>query len=244
MDNEGEPDISLRTVVTAVNQQSKDIEAIIDAKVTEKIGGLREELQDNYIDYNLTNDCFEYELGQSDIIVKGRLNIRLWIDIGAPKFIKDTIRDGYILPFYSNPISLGSSQGEGFHFGTTNLACLSRGKRSPSRAVHRLAHRYLKYHGYYYEWRPIRGTENNERWDGQVSIQTEPLRSRYCRHGTESYAAGYGVLCTECVNGCVRYFEKAYYYIILTSNCHHFANWLANILCTRFSCPSECERYR
>ncbi|CAG2243181.1 unnamed protein product [Mytilus edulis] len=45
MDSEGEPDISLRTVLTAVNQQSKDIEAIIDAKVTEKIGGLREELQ-------------------------------------------------------------------------------------------------------------------------------------------------------------------------------------------------------
>ncbi|CAC5408504.1 unnamed protein product [Mytilus coruscus] len=45
MENEGEPDISLKTVLTAVNQQSKDIEAIIDAKVTEKIGGLREELQ-------------------------------------------------------------------------------------------------------------------------------------------------------------------------------------------------------
>ncbi|VDI15675.1 Hypothetical predicted protein [Mytilus galloprovincialis] len=45
MDTEGEADISLRTVLTAVNQQSKDIEAIIDAKVTEKIGGLREELQ-------------------------------------------------------------------------------------------------------------------------------------------------------------------------------------------------------
>ncbi|CAC5420587.1 unnamed protein product [Mytilus coruscus] len=45
MGNEGEPDISLRTVLTAVNQQSKDIEAIIDAKVTEKTGGLREELQ-------------------------------------------------------------------------------------------------------------------------------------------------------------------------------------------------------
>ncbi|CAC5398951.1 unnamed protein product [Mytilus coruscus] len=38
-------EISLRTVLTAVNQQSKDIEAIVDAKVTEKIGGLRKELQ-------------------------------------------------------------------------------------------------------------------------------------------------------------------------------------------------------
>ena len=46
MDNENEQDdISLRTVLNAVNQQSKDIEAIIDAKVSEKIGGLRDEIQ-------------------------------------------------------------------------------------------------------------------------------------------------------------------------------------------------------
>ncbi|CAC5388199.1 unnamed protein product [Mytilus coruscus] len=43
MDNESEPDISLRT---AVNQQSNNTEAIINVKVTEKIGELREELQD------------------------------------------------------------------------------------------------------------------------------------------------------------------------------------------------------
>jgi len=41
-DNEN---VSLRTVLNAVNQQSKDIEAIIDAKVSEKIGGLRDEIQ-------------------------------------------------------------------------------------------------------------------------------------------------------------------------------------------------------
>ncbi|CAC5378408.1 unnamed protein product [Mytilus coruscus] len=39
---QGEPDISLRTVLTAVNQQSKDIVEIIDDKVTGKIHGLRE----------------------------------------------------------------------------------------------------------------------------------------------------------------------------------------------------------
>ena len=45
MDTESEPEISLRTLLNAVNQQSKDIEAIIDAKVTERIGGLKDELQ-------------------------------------------------------------------------------------------------------------------------------------------------------------------------------------------------------
>ena len=45
MDTESEPDVSFRTVLNAVNQQSKDIEAIIDAKVTERIGDLKEELQ-------------------------------------------------------------------------------------------------------------------------------------------------------------------------------------------------------
>lgn len=57
----------------------------------------------------LTNDYYEYEQGQSDIIVKGRLKncIQFWIDIGAPSFIIETITSGYILPFYSNPISIG-----------------------------------------------------------------------------------------------------------------------------------------
>lgn len=56
---------------------------------------------------NLTTDYFEYESGQADIIVKGRLreNIQFWRDIGAPQFILDTIMRGYLLPFYSNPDS-------------------------------------------------------------------------------------------------------------------------------------------
>ena len=57
---------------------------------------------------NLTNDYYEYEQGEADIIVKGRLkkNIQFWIDIGAYDFIIDTIRDGYKIPFYSNPPSV------------------------------------------------------------------------------------------------------------------------------------------
>ena len=60
------------------------------------------------IETELTTDYFEYEQGQADIIVKGRLRdkIQFWIDIDAPRFVVDTIRDGYILPFYSNPSSV------------------------------------------------------------------------------------------------------------------------------------------
>ena len=45
MDSDGDENISLRTVLNAVNQQAKDVEAIIDAKVTEKIAEIKEELQ-------------------------------------------------------------------------------------------------------------------------------------------------------------------------------------------------------
>lgn len=46
-ENESEPtaDISLQTVLNAVNRQTKNIEAIVDAKVSEKMGALREEFQ-------------------------------------------------------------------------------------------------------------------------------------------------------------------------------------------------------
>ena len=37
-------DVSLKTVLDAVNKQSKNIEAIVDAKVSEKIGILRDEI--------------------------------------------------------------------------------------------------------------------------------------------------------------------------------------------------------
>ena len=93
---------------TAVNQQPKPGPSeFLKDEYFNYLELSHDNLVDNHIDGNLTNNYFEYELGQSDIIVKGRLrkNIQFWIDIGAPKFIIDTIRHGYILPFYSNPIS-------------------------------------------------------------------------------------------------------------------------------------------
>ncbi|CAC5361207.1 unnamed protein product [Mytilus coruscus] len=126
----------------------------------------------------------------------------------------------------------GSSAGYGFQFGTQNLSCVKgKRKRSPSRATGRLAHRYIKYRGVYYEFMPW-GTEYG----------SSPYRPN-CRAGTESYAAGYGVLSTECVKGCAKYFGQTKRYSFGGRNCHHFANWLANILCKESSCPSYCERY-
>ena len=51
---------------------------------------------------NLTNNYYEYEQGEADIIVKGRLKktIQFWVDIGAYAydFIIEAIRDGYKIP--------------------------------------------------------------------------------------------------------------------------------------------------
>jgi hypothetical protein len=44
-----------------------------------------------------TENFFEYEQGQKDIIVRNRLksHIQFWCDIGANPFILDTIKNGY-----------------------------------------------------------------------------------------------------------------------------------------------------
>ena len=53
----------------------------------------------------MTHDYYEYEQGQKDIFVKGRLRkkFEFWKNIGASKFILDTILYGYNIPFYSLP---------------------------------------------------------------------------------------------------------------------------------------------
>ncbi|XP_063448936.1 uncharacterized protein LOC134728300 [Mytilus trossulus] len=124
----------------------------------------------------------------------------------------------------------GSSAGYGFQFGTQDLACVKgKRKRSPSREELRIAHRYIKYRGVYYEF-----------FDGGATYNTSPHRSN-CRAGTESYASGYGVLSTECVKRCARHYGNVRPYNVFTRNCHHFANWLADILCRESSCPSYCQ---
>ena len=73
-------------------------------------GIFQEQEQDIFKDeYFSTNNYFyEYEQGQADIIVKDRLkcNIQFWRDIGANLYILDTIENGYVIPFYSTPVSM------------------------------------------------------------------------------------------------------------------------------------------
>ena len=72
-------------------------------------GIIHEQDQDSFKDeYFLTNNFYEYEQGQVDIIVKDRSksNIEFWRDIGANSYILDTIENGYVIPFHSTPVSI------------------------------------------------------------------------------------------------------------------------------------------
>lgn len=52
-----------------------------------------------------TDDYYEYEQGQADILVRGRLkeNTRFWKIIGSSEFVLDVFDNGYKIPFYSEP---------------------------------------------------------------------------------------------------------------------------------------------
>ena len=55
IDTPPNPEISLQTVLDAVNRQSQEIEAKVDAKISEKIGHLRDEIHG-------TNQCMKSQL--------------------------------------------------------------------------------------------------------------------------------------------------------------------------------------
>ena len=69
-----------------------------------------QEYQDftRYDDFDFKANYYEYELGQAEPIVKGRLKASLsfWKDIGANSFIIDIIAHGYKIPFFSTPPSV------------------------------------------------------------------------------------------------------------------------------------------
>ena len=50
-------------------------------------------------------NLYEYEQGTAAAVVKGRLRAHLpfWVEIGAPPWVLETIRSGYIIPFESIP---------------------------------------------------------------------------------------------------------------------------------------------
>ncbi|XP_052253990.1 uncharacterized protein LOC127860151 [Dreissena polymorpha] len=72
------------------------------------------DLKDEYLSFTdnfansqeiFTDDYYEYEQGQKEILVKSRLknHVQFWRDIGANQFILDTIQNGYKIPFFSLP---------------------------------------------------------------------------------------------------------------------------------------------
>lgn len=57
---------------------------------------------------SFTDDYYEYEQGQAEILIKGRLKLHIsfWEYINASNFICETIQYGYKLPFFSTPPSV------------------------------------------------------------------------------------------------------------------------------------------
>lgn len=120
-----------------------------------------------------------------------------------------------------------------YYFGTTNLACMINGKRkrrAPSRGVWEYTHRFIYYQGYYFEF-SNRG----------IFVHRNRIDSHRCSGGTESSPAGYSYLDVECIKSCAHSYRHNFgNYNFLSNNCHHFANKLSEVLCTRSSCPSWC----
>ena len=98
-DNEG-PDISLKAVYDAVKQQSKNIEAIVDAKVSEKLDSLRDEFQgtksevkklksESDYKWRFEGHKIQYNLNSDNI---DELKQALWaIDNGKNQYARDLI---------------------------------------------------------------------------------------------------------------------------------------------------------
>ena len=62
-------------------------------------------LKDEYDYSRFTHDFYEYEQGQKNILVKGRLknHLSFWRSIGSSDFVLDIIENGYKIPLYSMP---------------------------------------------------------------------------------------------------------------------------------------------
>ena len=62
-------------------------------------------MKDEYDYTRFTHEFYEYEQGQKNILVKGRLkkHLSFWRNIGANAFILDVIENGYKIPLFSNP---------------------------------------------------------------------------------------------------------------------------------------------
>ena len=102
-------------MISAVNQRST---GVIDAPSTQRQIPNQTQtdfIKDEYLFLDIfdnkpyfTDDYHEYEQGQAQIIVKGRLKTHFdfWKSIGTYEYILDTIWNGYRIPFYTTPSSV------------------------------------------------------------------------------------------------------------------------------------------
>ena len=89
-------------------------------------------MEDNFIDNSslafYKQNLYEYEQGTAAAVVKGRLRAHLpfWVEIGAPPWVLETIRSGYVIPFESIPpgVCLSNNRSALEHGDFVFLCCL------------------------------------------------------------------------------------------------------------------------
>lgn len=99
----------------------------------------------------------------------------------------------------------------------------------PNRKFWSLNHRWIYYNGWYFElfYRPH---------------TRRAAKAESCAIRREPHPAGYTMLDANCVRRCAIYYNERFVkrYNALTQNCHHYANKLAEVMCTYSSCPDWC----
>ncbi|XP_052676755.1 uncharacterized protein LOC128158089 [Crassostrea angulata] len=149
--------------------------------------------------------------------------------------------ESYQIDFWTKIPTCGDKKsGHPFYFGTTDVECMRsirrRKKRAlvsyplPERKYWSLVHRWVYYDGWYFElfYRPH---------------TRRPAKSKFCRSSREVVPAGYSTLDIDCLRRCAVYYNKRFIarYKTFTHNCHHYANKIAEVLCTYSMCPDWCQ---
>lgn len=85
---------------TSVQQPMGPGVGLCDSSISEDF------IKDEYDYSRFTHDFYEYEQGQKNILVKGRLkkHVSFWRSIGSSEYVLDVIENGYKIPLYSMPV--------------------------------------------------------------------------------------------------------------------------------------------